>query len=474
MRTKTVALGAAAAMTVTGWIGVDAGLATEDDSGPTVEGPVTGGVHGHPWFDPAFETGSIGYVEEEFFVAGDARDLVNEADDAAYKTRTFVVRPAAQEDFNGTVVVEWDNVTAQAAFSPMFTWLHPLLLRDGYAFVSVSAQAAAICCSPLSHNVWDPVRYGDLHHPGDDYSFDIYAQAVAAVREHPEVMEGLSVERVIATGQSQSASRLHTYVNDVHDDPTVNALIDAFYIDAGGSRVFDTGKPTAPTIHFMSEDQFGAAEPSPSVADNPHYRFWEVPGASHNDADTARHIDFGQAQRNAIPQWPKQPYEHEERLHEHVLHYGEQGPSSHASCQPIGQGGNEYPRRYANMAALDDLDEHLLSGDPMQQPPRVEYDEAGNVVRDGFGHPLGGVRLPPLDVPVARYFATTCALFGHTVALDPLTLLELYPDHDAYVEAFRAAADDALAEGWLLPEDRDELLGYAERSHIPLWMPTPG
>lgn len=114
---------------------------------PTVEGPIGGaGIHGHPWFDPAFEVESIGFVEEEYFISGPARALTTDAADAEYKTRIFVVRPAAAEDFNGTVVVEWDNVTAQAAFSPMWTWLHPLLLREGYAFVSVSAQAAGVCC----------------------------------------------------------------------------------------------------------------------------------------------------------------------------------------------------------------------------------------------------------------------------------------------------------------------------------------
>ena len=29
---------------------------------------------------------------------------------------------------------------------------------------------------------WDPERYGDLVHPGDQYSYDIYSQAAQAVR----------------------------------------------------------------------------------------------------------------------------------------------------------------------------------------------------------------------------------------------------------------------------------------------------
>ncbi|HLG00696.1 MAG TPA: alpha/beta hydrolase domain-containing protein [Acidimicrobiia bacterium] len=440
-----------------------------DVANPTVEGPITGGIHGHPWYDPAFEVGSQGYVEEEYFLSGVARSHPA-GTSAAYKTRILVIRPASPLRFNGTVVVEWDNVTAQAAFSPMFAWAHPLLLRDGYAFVSVSAQAAGVCCSPLSHFVWDPLRYGSLIHPEDVYSFDIYSQAIESL-VHPspppeDPLGGLVVNKVIAVGQSQSANRLHTYVNEVHNAVD---LIDGFIIDAGGSKNFPT-PPSDPVIHFLSEDGITAA--APDRMGHPNYRLWEAPAASHNDADTARHIDGGQAQRNAIPGWPQFPYSEDERLHAEGLHYGEEGPSTYAGCQVLGEGGNEYPRRYAVQAALDHMNRWVTDGVAAPQPPRVQF-TGSTIARDDFGHPLGGVRLPPIDVPVARYFATTCALFGHTVALDPATLLELYPTHADYVSAMQAATDAAVGAGFMLAEDGEELMGMAEASAIPfgLWAP---
>ncbi len=64
----------------------------------------------------------------------------------------------------------------------------------------------------------DPGRYGALHHPGDAFSFDIFSQAARAVRDGG-VLGPLPVECLLATGQSQSAIHLVSYVNAVA--PTV-------------------------------------------------------------------------------------------------------------------------------------------------------------------------------------------------------------------------------------------------------------
>jgi hypothetical protein len=429
----------------------------------TVTGPVTGGLRGHPWYDPAFETASVGYVEEEFFLSGTARALTTAAAPAAYTTRVFVVRPKEPKRFNGTVVVEWDNVTAQAAFSPMFTWTHRLLLREGYAFASVSAQAAGVCCAPLSHKVWDPVRYQPLSHPGDDYSFDVFAQSVKALRAPKALapLGPLKAKRVLAVGNSQSASRLHTWLERVQAQ---TGVVDGVILDAGGSKQM-TKPPLVPTVHLLSEDGIDAEVPDQLGSRT--YRLWEVPGASHNDAETARHIDFGGAGRNGVDA-PKTSFAEHEALHE-TFHYGEEGPGTWVGCQPVGQGGNEYPRGYAVSAALHQLDRWVRTGVPAGQPPRVRFDDSGAIVRDAYGHPLGGLRLPPLDVPVARYLATTCGLFGQTVPLSPTELSALYPTHDDYVAKVRVAVQRAVRAGWLLPPDAAEHLRFAERSAIPAW-----
>lgn len=276
-------------------------------------------------------------------------------------------------------------------------------------------------------------------------------------------MGGLDVERVIATGNSQSASRLYTYITEVQDQV---GLIDGFQIHGGGGKDYGPG-PSVPVMHLFSEREIDADDPAGDSLAN--YRMWELPGSSHNDADTARHIDLGRkGARNSVD-LPKHSYEHEQHLHATGMPYGQQGLSTFAGCQVIGQGGSEYPARYAVMANLHQLDQWLRNGIVPVQPPRTTFDASGEMVRDELGHPLGGVRLPPLDVPVARYLATTCELFGHTLALDPVTLQGLYPTHDDYVTEFEGAANAAVSAGWLLDTDRDELVAMAEASAIPVW-----
>ena len=82
-----------------------------------VEGPIAG----EPvLISTFFPLEPLGYQRAEYFISGAASAYVNvnelhpdgewqvtESEQASYLTRAVVIRPIAQEDFNGTVLVEW-------------------------------------------------------------------------------------------------------------------------------------------------------------------------------------------------------------------------------------------------------------------------------------------------------------------------------------------------------------------------------
>jgi hypothetical protein len=97
--------------------------------------------------------------------------------------------------------------------------------------------------------------------------------------------------------------------------------------------------------------------------------------------------------------------------------------------------------------------------------------------RDADGNPIGGVRLPDIEVPLGVLAAQneplvnfTCSLIGaylpfartqdSTDGRHP-SLAERYKDRDDYVNRIRVAARAAQAEGFLLPEDAAVIVNAA-------------
>jgi alpha/beta hydrolase family protein len=157
-------------------LGVFASLA---GAAPAVSTPPTGGGAILPANLNAFDLGQVGYQQSEFFLQGTATAFHPTAPltsngmwsvaagtdppsaPAPYKTRVVVYRPIDPQNFNGTVVVEWLNVSGLIDADPDWTQTHNELIRDGFAWVGVSAQAVglnALKCSGACIAPGDPVR----------------------------------------------------------------------------------------------------------------------------------------------------------------------------------------------------------------------------------------------------------------------------------------------------------------------------
>src|ERR1700760_730411 len=149
----------------------------------------------------AFEIADVGYVAEEFFVAGTAssysptgelgsngRWSVTPSGAADYTTRIVVLTPADRTQFNGTVLVEWLNVSGGIDAPAVWMMAHREMIRSGYAYVAVSAQKVGVDGGEsllgidMSLKSQDPTRYAALRHPGDAFCYDIFSQIGGLVR----------------------------------------------------------------------------------------------------------------------------------------------------------------------------------------------------------------------------------------------------------------------------------------------------
>ena len=129
-------------------------------------------------------------------------------------------------------------------------------------------------------------------------------------------------------------------------------------------------------------------------------------------------------------------------------------------------------QHYVAQAALAHLVRWVMEDVGAPFAHRLEVDDAGTGFRkDEHGNALGGIRTPWVDVPVAEYGGlgqtgdSFAFLFGRTMPYDEATLATLYPGgKQEYLERFEQALDDTIGSGFLLPEDRDEILGIVAAS----------
>jgi hypothetical protein len=443
-------------LALAGWgVGPGAKADASSVSTATVEGPVTGGIHGHALFDSWFDLGPFGYTQSEYFVSGTAASSSGAAP-AAYKTRVMVSRPLDPAKFNGTVLLDWVNVTAQFENAVDTVEAGQSLLREGFAVVWVSAQAAGLCCTPLTPEVWDPQRYGSLHHPGDDYAADMFSQIAKAMRTRDGVdpLGGLAAQRVIAAGQSQSAAKLYSYVNSVQNTAGV---IDGFLIHGGGSKTF-TVPLSVPVLNLLSDRE--AKNDTPTT--DPNYRLWEVAGTAHSDFWIGYQSEVGQGPRT-LGDRPQVSKADADAVVQTAGNYGEQVHPMVATCILAGA---TMPMHYTTSTALHDLSEWIRTGTAPPNGPRFAFNADGSLALDQYGNTKGGIRLPPIDVPVATYVTNPCQLGGITVPFSDLQLRLLYPSFADYYAKMETATSAVATAGWLLPEDAADLLQRACAARI--------
>lgn len=500
--TRRSILGSLAALTAGGLaIGSVSGSERDPEEVPMpeVQGPIEGGARtGEPKESEPRDISEWGYVEEEYFLSGEAMALgppglqADTADEegevSEYTTRMIVWRPedmtgsgglqhepgrgppddpgsnppAGRDGFSGTVHINWPNQTLQEDNPVTIINALSYMAREGHVGILLSAQKQGVDGSPAGCKPWDPVRYGDIDHPGDTYSYDILSQCTRLLKEGPgtgsaDPLAGHTAEVVYASGVSQSAGMLLNYINLVQEMHDVVDGFLPFNTSSTPSERGDVRDDLVPVLWLISEDETDEERRE----DAGLFKLWEVAGGSHVNYHTSywagltRERDHGSAGGVG----PEPAYDEREG--------GQYGELGSGYCT---KDGNYMPYRYALRAGLDHLDQWTRYN---QEPPtadRIERED-GRAAEDEYGNAIGGLRLPVIDVPVAEYQAHGCeeyeSSFGQTLQFDSETLRELYPIHEDYLAELEAAVDRTVEEGFLLEADANDLLRRAERSEIP-------
>ncbi|MBI1200706.1 MAG: hypothetical protein GC203_22820 [Phenylobacterium sp.] len=442
----------------------------------TVVGPVTGGDKGWIYRAPVIDLAAAGYVIEEFFVSGAARsfrladgetatfdgDWTTQADQTApFTTRIFVARPSDPAKYNGVLLAHWQNVSAGYENG----WPTDAIL-GGYAWMAVSAQADGINGgagkAQYGLRQWDNARYGALDHPGDAFSYDIFATAVSAALGRSAQAPGgplanLKTETVIALGGSQSALRLATFINGVHSHRRVfdgylllshfgvappfeeRSLISLFDIAGGGrnaawSQIADRGDAPVLVVDTQAEALMHYRARQPDTAS---FRTWEIAGAPHAPP-SATHMKDVAGKRDGVV---------------------DGGPAP--STRNVVEWG------YASDAAIRFLARWIRDG---AEPPRFEpltIDLSGShpsYALDDVGNVIGGIRPPEVAAAIGVHSAglpPANALLGRSVLFDRQRMIEQHGDRRHFLASWNDAVAKLEAAGLLLPVESQQVRARA-------------
>jgi Alpha/beta hydrolase domain len=416
-----------------------------------------------------------GFVEQEFVIRGTASRYrladpagPGERIDAGhpYTTRLLVRRPRDPARLNGTVVVEWLNVSTGQDIDFVYAATRELMLREGYAWVGASVQRVGV----EALVAWNAVRYGGLSvaapledpataspldpaHAftgaagGDVLCWDLFSQVAEVIRSSAGRLLGLApVERLIAAGESQAAFRLTRYFNSIQP---LHRWYDGFLMyDRAGPLALrsDVGaKAISMGTEFLAE----YAGASPQDADN--QRWWELAGASHVSlAEMQDHVD-PQVHRDGLQRLDGRPA----TLTEVMAHQHAGAPAPLWSRVPNGD---------LMKAALHALRTWLASGTPPPPAPRLAVDGQGRLLRDAEGRAIGGIRYAAYEVPAAVNVGVTDMgprLAGYHLDFSPEEMTRRYGSLDVYLSRVGDIVEANVAQGFLLPQEAARVLAEA-------------
>ena len=485
--------------------------------------PTTSRSHpfgGDAWSNRGVGLAKHGFVEEEYLVSGDARvyQSVPKSDYVAkvinqshYTTRAIVRRPRDMRTWSGNVLVEYMNVSDGLDLQIVWSKLHDQIFSDRDVYIAFTGKGNVI---PVLQR-FDPDRYGDLEMPNpvppdqqacgtlpDDPGYDP-GHAPSKLYENGLIYDmwsgiglllksgssplGRPARRLYATGQSQSANALVNYYSWFGGTRTTvgrEPVYDGVFAETPTDRTLlpvrlsimvhgalnqcspplpeedpQLAVPDRGTPFFSVNSQWDAwkSVQPPSR----HFRNWQVAGANHVDRQQYDHIypipgdvaKSGAAGPDALPWQVGIPLE----LYSPAGWFCDDTNRPEVGLPQAQQMAWYWLKRWATQGKQPPVAPYLTRSAP-----------GGPLVLDSDGNALGGLRMPYIQTPIAKY---TGVLWGDCaeaqVPFTPERLAQLYPTHEAYVQQVAAAARDLVRGGFLHPDDATDIVDRAEDRPVP-------
>jgi hypothetical protein len=447
------------------------------------------------------------YVEEEFFISGEAdlysyannppaspTDIVAIQNNVPYKTRIIVRRPAKAHKANGTVVIEWWNSTAGFDTAPAWDPSADYFANEGVVYIGITNSTTSLGFLATGCRLLGflppscGTRYSSLSLPENGLAYDIVNQLTNLLKSddpNNPLPSNYSADVVLQAGESQQAGSVVTFASGFHQP----GLSDGYFIQSGfNARSINSG----PACGAMGSPAFPDCTPRLSYpsslvttnlpvpvyqtvtqtdfeglgfnvfgrqADTPTFRYYEIAGGSHNTVHEGIEIIPG----------------------------GVFGPSPIFLTDLCLEQLNTVAdgpvfASYVLNALWERMQEQILDGEA--PPTGVVLDTSGGaLVRDVLGNVTGGVRLPSMEAPTAKYVSQAsanpllppvlsgfaglaCRLSGAVVPFDGATLDGLYPNHEDYVSQVAGSAGALKAQGLLLQQDVQTIKKAAATSEI--------
>jgi hypothetical protein len=459
-----------------------------------VTGPIAAAKDDYPWLQASrvqtvVDLTKLGYVEEEFFVSGNANvydwaadgNVTVKAAAAPYTTRILIRRPADPARFSGAVILEPFENARSYDWSFLWAASHDHFTRRGDAWVGVTHNPQSIAAlkrfnpkryaslsmaNPLPNELCGPNQAKSDSEIG--LKFDMLSQVGSVLKSPAGPMSGFKVEAIYPTSHT---GEIVTFINAIHSRaklPDGKPVFDGYLIkgDQGPTAINRCSPAPAetdprsmtrnagvPVIRVVAEGDVIAGyglRRADSDEQSDRFRLYEVAAAPHMDIRYYQHLPVVEDQAKAgvatfTSVWPF-AYQCDRRLNGLL-------------DLPVFQ--------TALNASFFHLDQWVRKGVAPPRAERMSVRDAGtpkaSIATDQQGNGMGGVRSPYVDIPAATYVVHTpgqavCRNLGYKVPFEWARLETLYGSSKNYAARVNDSVRKLVKEGWLLEADAKQVL----------------